>query len=249
MSLAARLPASPGLLVSVRSAAEALAAVLGGAAVVDVKEPDRGPLGMADPEIWQGVREAVPGVIPVSVALGDLGDWRGRPAPDRSHFDGLAFRKIGLAGAGRGWVEEWRDLREAWGDGPPWVAVIYADWTLAGSPRPDAVIEAAAEASCAGVLIDTWGKGRPCPIDATWLGRVREIRERVGLVAMAGGLDEPAIARLGPLGPDLFAVRGAACAGGDRRGAIDADRVAALARACEAARPIRDPMPQGRSGA
>ena len=38
----------PGLLVSVRSADEAIAALAGGADVIDVKEPNRGALGAAD---------------------------------------------------------------------------------------------------------------------------------------------------------------------------------------------------------
>ena len=41
---------TPGLLVSVRSAAEALSALAGGADVIDVKEPNRGSLGAADDE-------------------------------------------------------------------------------------------------------------------------------------------------------------------------------------------------------
>ena len=36
-------------LVSVRSPEEALAALEGGADLIDVKEPSRGPLGAADP--------------------------------------------------------------------------------------------------------------------------------------------------------------------------------------------------------
>ena len=44
-----------GLLVSVRSAEEARAALAGGATVIDIKEPDRGPLGRAEPEVWQQV--------------------------------------------------------------------------------------------------------------------------------------------------------------------------------------------------
>ena len=42
-----------GLLVSVRSADEARTALAGGATVIDVKEPERGPLGRADPATWR----------------------------------------------------------------------------------------------------------------------------------------------------------------------------------------------------
>ena len=50
------------------------------------------------------------------------------------------------------------------------------------------------------------------------------------LLTLAGGLDAAAIARLAPLRPDLFAVRGAACRDGDRLAVVDPDRVALLVR-------------------
>ena len=43
-----------GLLVSVRSAEEAITAVKAGADLIDVKEPARGPLGMAEAEVVGG---------------------------------------------------------------------------------------------------------------------------------------------------------------------------------------------------
>ena len=49
------------LLVSVRSAAEAEAALTGGASVIDVKEPTRGALGRADDGVIADVIGAVAG--------------------------------------------------------------------------------------------------------------------------------------------------------------------------------------------
>ena len=229
-----------GLLVSVRSAPEALLAVRGGAAIVDVKEPDLGSLGMADPEVWRAVRAVVPASIPVSVALGELRDWRERDAPPPSAFEGLAFRKMGLAGAesGRSWVAEWASLRRSWGDGPPWIAVAYRDWERAGAPDPDWVIAEAERAGCVGVLIDTFEKRSAPSLDESWSKRMATIRDRVGLVAVAGGVDAETIARFGPFSPDLFAVRGSACEAGDRLGTIDPERVECLAIACERSRVV-----------
>ena len=227
-----------GLLVSVRSVDEARAALAGGAAVIDVKEPDRGPLGCADFEVCRAVRRAVPPGVPVSIALGELREWQapgrsspapGPPSPDL--FAGIAYRKLGLAGAGPDWVEAWADLRRAWGPGASWVAVAYADWARADAPHPDSVLDAALAATdCAGVLVDTWDKTRPNPIDASWGPWVARARRGGRRVALAGGLDAAAIARLAPLRPDLFAVRGAACRHGDRLAAVDPDRVALLVR-------------------
>ncbi len=88
------------LLVSVRSAEEARAAVRGGAAIIDVKEPARGPLGRADAVVWSQVRAVVPAAIPVSIALGELSECS---VDDQPFFNGISYRKVGLAGAGRDW--------------------------------------------------------------------------------------------------------------------------------------------------
>jgi uncharacterized protein (UPF0264 family) len=222
------------LLVSVRSADEARAAVAGGASVVDVKEPDRGPLGRATVATWRAVREAVPRSIPVSVALGELPDWEGHEEVGPSAFERIAFCKLGLAGAGPRWRTDWAAIRRGGAVGPRWVAVAYADWRLAGAPDPEAVLGAALDApDCAGVLVDTWDKSRVSPLEVSpsWSSWVDRAHRAGRFVALAGGLDLASIARLAPLRPDLFAVRGAACIGSDRRGMVDEGRVAELVRA------------------
>ncbi len=225
-----------GLLVSVRSAEEAIAAVTGGASVVDVKEPARGPLGRADPGTWRLVREAVPPSIPVSVALGEIGEARDL---DPGSLRGLAYRKVGLARSGPGWLERWHRLIDADPGGPAWVAVAYLDWEAAEAPDPRAVLRAAVSTpGCRGILLDTWDKARAGRIEPTeaWRGWVGEAQGSGRFVALAGGLDLAAIDCLGSLGPDLFAVRGAACGGSDRLGSVDPERVARLVEAAGHAR-------------
>ncbi len=222
------------LLVSVRTVDEARAALEGGAGFIDVKDPTRGPLGRADYDVWSAVRAAVPAGTPVSVALGELTEWGG-DEPDPGLFLGFSFRKLGLAGSGPGWAEDWARLRRRWGDGPSWVAVIYADWQRAEAPAPDQVLDAALACSdCAGVLIDTWDKTVPSPVDLSWVRWFDRARDGCRLTALAGGLDASTIARLAPLRPDVVAVRGAACVGGDREAGVDPERVAHLAEAAAA---------------
>ena len=60
-----------GLLVSVRSADEVAAALEGGADIIDVKEPAKGPLGMAEAEVVAAVVDRVKGKVPVSAAMGE----------------------------------------------------------------------------------------------------------------------------------------------------------------------------------
>ena len=217
-----------GLLVSVRSVEEAQAVVAAGVAVVDVKEPRNGPLGRASSQIWSSVRDVVPRSIPVSVALGELVEWRDPPLP--IDWSGLSYRKFGLAGAKQDWFECWSDLRLRH-PGPPWIATIYSDWIQAEAPSPSFVLDVALSVSdCVGVLIDTWDKSGPSRLDETWLPIVARAKAAGRLVALAGRLDADTIRRLALLGPDLFAVRGAACVGGDRLASIDPARVAALVR-------------------
>jgi len=232
------------LLVSVRSGIEALAALAGGAAIIDVKEPLHGSLGRAPFAVWRQVREVVPGPIPVSVALGELNDWSvAQPVEvPRGAWTGMAFRKLGLSGASADWIDRWRSLGRHLSNfassGPAWVAVIYVDWQAARAPDPDAIIRAlGAIDECRGVLFDTWDKSRCSGIDLTWEPHVERVRDSGRFVALAGSLDAEAIGRLARLRPDIFAVRGAACRGGDRLAAIDPERVARLSHAANLSHP------------
>ena len=92
------------LLVSVRTPDEATAAVHGGADLIDVKDPPRGPLGAAHHETVAAVLSAVNGAVPVSAALGE---WTPN-AVTEAHWHlqlPLAYLKWGLAGYGHpaGW--------------------------------------------------------------------------------------------------------------------------------------------------
>jgi uncharacterized protein (UPF0264 family) len=229
------------LLVSVRSAVEARAAVTGGASIIDVKEPARGALGRADYSVWRAVRAVVPRSMPVSVALGELNEWHGaeRWEAPGSAYSGVSFCKLGLSNAPRDCFERWAELRRHLGafahPGPAWVAVVYLDWESAFAPDPDAIIDEAVRVDeCQAVLFDTWNKSEVVSFDDTWKRRIACVRDSGRLVALAGSLDAPAIARMAALEPDIFAVRGAACRGADRHADIDPERVATLVQAVNA---------------
>jgi len=233
------------LLVSVRSQIEAGAALAGGAEIIDVKEPSRGSLGMAPRITWRRVRKALPRSTVVSVALGELPEWTASDQiviPQRS-WKGIDFRKVGLAGVGPDWRESWRALRDRLSDTgeaaglderPSWVGVVYLDWERARAPEPDLVIdEAITMRECAGVLFDTWDKYRRPDFHPLWGKWMLRVKKTGRFVALAGSLDEDAIRRFRPLQPDIFAVRGAACLGGNRNAPIDPERVARLVALAE----------------
>jgi (5-formylfuran-3-yl)methyl phosphate synthase len=220
------------LLVSVRSAEEATAALEGGADIIDAKEPARGSLGAADPETLPQIVRAVGGARPVSAAWGELIEEPVAWLPT-----GLSYAKVGLAGARqRPWqamlVERYHGCQSR-----P-IAVAYADHERADAPDVDAVLAWAEGFGVAGVLIDTWLKdgrrlfdflGEPEVIDV-----IHRARRAGFLVALAGSLDGYTLKRAIALEPDIIAVRGAACRNRDRISSIDASRVRALAAAISA---------------
>ncbi len=216
------------LLVSVRSVAEAEAALTGGAEVIDVKEPARGPLGRAPAETIAAVIRSIAGRRPVSAALGELCE-EAEPPPA-----GLVFWKWGLAGCGD--RTEWRrelvaaaERGRTTASAGRLVAVAYADWQRARSPEPAAVAAFAGEHGCGALLLDTWGKDGMTLLDWLSLTEICGLCRGAGVpVALAGSLGLDQIRRLLPARPAWFAVRGAVCRGG-RLGPIDATRVAELA--------------------
>ncbi len=216
----------------------------GGAAIIDIKEPSRGSLGRASSAVWCGIRQSVPRSIPVSVALGELNEWIGAEKPNISEtaWSGIGYCKIGLADAPGDWIERWSRLRRGYQGfeypSTAWVAVVYTDWEAARAPHPDTVIQAAIDTpECRVILFDTWRKPGGTLMDVAWKSRIERAKNSGRSVALAGSLDVSAIARLAILDPDIFAVRGAACSGGDRLSAIDPERVARLV---EAAGSVRD---------
>jgi len=248
------------LLVSVRSASEARAAIAGGAAIIDVKEPRNGPLGRATGDVWSQVLAVVADRVPVSVALGELNEWFVPQPPEPVSWPGelIAYAKLGLSDAGSDWREQWRNLRsrlaEMQSPAPEWVAVLYADWKRARALHPDLVLGEALEIDeCRGVLIDTFDKSRPSPIDARWKDTTDCIRNRGRFLALAGRMDVDAIEQVASLEPDIIAVRGAACTRGDRLGVVEVERVARLAQAASkiTTRPplrIAHPVPAANRG-
>ena len=230
----------PRLLVSVRNADEALAALQGGADVIDIKEPSRGPLGMADAQMIADVVRAVAASspdTPRSAALGETREWLdGAAIPVLPR--GLAFVKLGLSGlADRShWEAAWLSVRgrfEQQAEGRlNWIAVAYADDHLAGSPPVTDVIRQAARTGCRGVLVDTWSKGRgglrDCVADEQIRDWVHCARSAGLLVALAGRLQSHDLSTSSLQAADVLGVRSAACIAHDRHAQISAARVADL---------------------
>lgn len=227
-------PASPSLLVSVRSAAEARAALEGGAALIDVKEPSRGSLGRATRATIQAVLAEVKGRRPVSAALGELAT-----EPDLPEVAGLAHVKWGLAGLGSSpdWPRMLARALDRLHEVHPrcqGVVAAYADWRRAQAPPLGAIWAFVQDRPNVVLLVDTCVKDGRTLLDWLPIHEVLRLCARCrgeGVrIALAGSLGQAEIQELLPAAPDWFAVRGAVCRAGDRAGVIDRERVAELAR-------------------
>jgi uncharacterized protein (UPF0264 family) len=221
------------LLVSVRNAAEAEAALRGGAGLIDVKEPGTGPLGKAADATIASVVRAVGGRAHVSAALGEIA-VADLPASAPA-LAGLAYVKLGLAGLRTGWQEcvaaSLPGITRRY-PGAIVVVAAYADWKLAGAPSVDDVCRFAPGQGRGVFLIDTFAKATGHALldwlSISKLGRLCDRCRSVGVqVALAGSLGCEQIAALLPLRPDWLAVRGAACDSG-RNGVVSEEKVRQL---------------------
>lgn len=214
----------PKLLVSVRSATEAKSLVGSACDIVDVKEPSRGPLGMADRDVIAAIAEVLPKDQVLSVALGEVFDQREAfDVPKR-----VSFLKLGLSElSDSDWAGRWLDARsKAQSIFASWVAVAYADHSEAGSPSPRSVFEAGVESDCGVFLIDTFAK-RPgeSVFDVLSVSELQELRDEAvsaGIqFALAGQLRARHAEKILEVAPDIVGIRGAACRASNRQSEID----------------------------
>ena len=230
------------LLVSVASAAEASAALAGGADVIDAKDPLAGALGAVSIEVLREIHAAVAGRRPVTAALGDAADEKSIERAARAFADaGAVLVKVGFAGiasTGRvtALIAAAVDGARAGSDGNSGVvAVAYADADRAATLAPSALVEVAARAGATGLLLDTADKSGPGLRElvtpnalAAWVA----VAHGTGLlVALAGKLTADDLTYVRNAGADIAGVRGAACNGG-RTGRVTADKVRLLRALC-----------------
>ena len=221
------------LLVSVRDAHEAHAAMAGGAQIIDVKEPQRGALGAGSLRQLAEVAAMVNGYLPLSAALGELLDY---PPSDRlSRVHGYSFAKVGMSGCARvpHWPQLWADFIAALPQPVLVVAVVYADYEIASAPPPHWILDVAKQLGISYLLIDTFDKSGGNLLSHLTRNELSEIiaaaRETQMTVALAGALTTAVLPRVISMGPDIVAVRGMVCRGG-RTGRVDSSRVRQIAK-------------------
>ncbi|SFL86240.1 (5-formylfuran-3-yl)methyl phosphate synthase [Methylobacterium pseudosasicola] len=213
----------PRLLVSVRDLAEAEAAQLAGADLIDAKDPERGALGALDMELVAEIVARVAGAA-VTSAVAD-------PTPGSV---------AAMARTGVDWVKTGLDARHrrdkatmaALTAAAPsrLIAVLFAEDGPAAQCVP-----ALARAGFAGAMIDTSGKtGARLPdlAEPEALGAFTAACRAHGLMSgLAGSLRVTDIPVLSAHRPDYFGFRGGLCRDFDRHNGIDPLRVAEAVRA------------------
>ncbi|MCJ2138181.1 (5-formylfuran-3-yl)methyl phosphate synthase [Methylobacterium sp. J-026] len=215
--------APPRLLVSVRDPAEAEAARLAGADLIDAKDPERGALGALEPGMVCEIVARVSGGAETS-AVADPNP----AALAAMATTGVAWVKTGLDAGRRGDIAGCAALAAA---APGRViAVLFAE----DGPAAE-LVPALAKAGFAGAMIDTAGKtGARLPDLAASddLAAFTAACRAHGLMSgLAGSLRVIDIMALGAHEPDYLGFRGGLCRDFDRRNGIDPLRIAEVLRA------------------
>lgn len=224
------------LLVSVRDVPEALAAVAGGADLIDLKEPGTGALGALPLHVVHEVVQALRAAGHAHPVSATVGDW---PLDAR---DAVLERVRATAACGVDVVK----VGIPRGDGA--TALLAA---LAGSPATvvpvflgdDGLDEALLALACwlpfPALMLDTADKRAGSLFDRLDAATVRHFITRVQdagrLAGVAGSLQLAQAGLLRELAPDYAGFRGALCEGG-RGAALQPQRVHALVQAFAAPR-------------
>ena len=234
------------LLVSVRCSDEVTSAVLGGAEIIDVKEPLHGSLGMASLETLAACSAAVPERLLWTCAGGELLDNNGngdsaarRMAVSLAGLKRLPYAvKFGLSQCcDIEWTEVFQDVAASLPMSVRTIPVAYADEQAARSPAVPTVLEAAAQYGWSTVLVDTFDKaGSGSLLDLfsveTIQGWVVQASRHGVDVVLAGRLSVQDVSSVSACEPMAVAVRSAVCVGG-RTGRVDTRLVQMVASQCQ----------------
>ena len=228
------------LLISPKNEKEAVEAVTGGADIIDVKNPDEGPLGASFPWIIRRIRQVTPADIEVSCTLGEAPNVPGSMALASlgAASTSVDYIKAGLYGLKK--PEEavylLQNVIKAAKEYNPAIEVVasgYADASRISTIDPLLVPEIAHEAEADIAMLDTAikdGKTLFTFRTKTQLQRFVKEAHSYGLkAALAGSLHKEELPAVYGLGADIVGVRAAACTQNDRvNGQITREKVQEL---------------------
>jgi hypothetical protein len=229
------------MLISPKSEQEAAEAIAGGADIIDVKNPQEGPLGANFPWVIKRIRQITPADIEVSCTLGEAPNLHGSMALAAlgAATTGVNYIKAGLYGlkTPEEAVRFMRNVIKAAKDYNPSIKVVvagYADAVRIGTVDPLAVPDIAYEAQAEVAMLDTAikdGKSLFTFLTKAQLQRFVNAAHGYGLqAALAGSLQKTDLPVVYGLGADVAGLRAAACTLSDRvNGQISREKVRELA--------------------
>ena len=225
------------LLVSVSDAAEARAAVSGGADIIDAKNPSMGALGAVRPDVLSEIRRAVDSGRLVTAALGDADAANAVQELARELVvRGARLVKVGFAGVAdparvEEVIEQLTHVCASVDETSGVIAVAYAEPEAGGSIDAHELLPIAARSGARGVLVDTADKRGPGLLDLwstlTLESWIAEAHAHGQMAAVAGKLRLDDLGVVADAGADVAGVRGAACVDG-RAGRVSSERVRSL---------------------
>jgi uncharacterized protein (UPF0264 family) len=201
---------------------------MGGAHIIDVKNPKEGALGANFPRIIQQIKQVVPDTLELSATIGDLPNLPGTAslAALGAAVSGVDYVKVGLFGVktheeATFLMTEVVKAVKCYNKNMKTIASGYADYTSVGCMSPLELPMVAYDSEADGVLIDAKTKNGVDNLfsflnDSQLKDFINKAHNCNLLAALAGSLDVIDIPRVYTLGADIIGVRGAVCAKKDR---------------------------------
>ena len=220
------------LLISVRSAEEALLAQESGADFIDLKDPEQGALGALDLAVTASIIAALNEGCMISATIGDLPMIAEEidSAIARRITLNIDYLKVGFFSAS---IEEYFSCLEVIKHytklGHKIIVVLFADIHY-----PDTLMNALSKANLAGLMLDTMYKNGKTLLDhysdAEIERFIAQVRTDGRLVGLAGSLQIADVTKLKPYKPDYLGFRGGVCDASERQGALDAARIKEISK-------------------
>ncbi|MBQ6220265.1 MAG: (5-formylfuran-3-yl)methyl phosphate synthase [Methanosphaera sp.] len=225
------------LLVSAINLKEAKEATLGGADILDVKNPKEGSLGANFPWVIKEISDYAINEIILSTTIGDVPYKPGTVslAALGSAVSGSNYIKVGLYGT-KNYEEAFEVMQsvvrtiQEYDSNIIVVSCGYADAYQIGSVLPEDIPKVAYDSGCDIAMLDTYIKDGHRLTDhmtKEQLQKFVDSAHNFGLkVALAGSVNKEDISMLKSINCDIMGVRGCVCSGGDRNtGTIDKNLV------------------------
>ncbi len=215
------------LLVSAINLEEAKEAKLGGADILDVKNPKEGSLGANFPWVIKQISDYADDKIIVSTTIGDVPYKPGTVslAALGSAVSGSNYVKVGLYGTQN--YNQALEVMDAvvktikeYDESIVVVACGYADAYKVGSILPEEIPRVAKDSKSDIAMLDTYIKDGHRLTDHQTEEELKSFVQKshdYGLkVALAGSVNKEDVPMLKRVGCDIMGVRGCVCSGGDR---------------------------------